>query len=80
MAEILESIQLENNKDNVIDLFGSKAFNLTVMRKRLPKHVYNAMLAVMKEDKPLEKDVAEVVANRTGAFHLAPEAAAATAG
>ena len=63
MAEILESIQLENNKDNVIDLFGSKAFNLTVMRKRLPKHVYNAMLAVMKEDKPLEKDVAEVVAN-----------------
>lgn len=63
MAEFTENITVEENKDNVVDLFGSKAFNLTVMRKRLPKHVYNAMLAVIKEDKPLEKDIAEVVAN-----------------
>ncbi len=63
MAEIMEKVVMENSKDNIIDLFGSKAFNLTVMRKRLPKHIYQAMLAAIKEDVPLERDVAEVVAN-----------------
>lgn len=53
----------EDSKNDIIDLFGSKAFNLTVMRKRLPKHVYKAMLASINEDKPLEKEDAEVVAN-----------------
>lgn len=62
MAELKEKITVDS-KDNIIDLFGSKAFNLTVMRKRLPKHIYKAMVAAIKEDVPLEKEVAEVVAN-----------------
>ncbi|WP_243135786.1 glutamine synthetase III, partial [Acetobacterium tundrae] len=33
------------------------------MRKRLPKHIYASLLKTMKEDLPLEKNVAEVVAN-----------------
>lgn len=53
----------DDGKNDIIDLFGSKAFNLTVMRKRLPKHVYKAMVAAIKEDQPLDKETAEVVAN-----------------
>ncbi|WP_207725061.1 glutamine synthetase III [Acetobacterium paludosum] len=33
------------------------------MRKRLPKHIYASLLKTIKEDLPLEKNVAEVVAN-----------------
>ncbi|WP_052307127.1 glutamine synthetase III family protein [Acetobacterium woodii] len=33
------------------------------MRKRLPKHIYASLLKTMKEDLPLEENVAEVVAN-----------------
>lgn len=58
-----ENLEVKDTKEKIIDLFGSKAFNLTVMRKRLPKHIYNAMLKVMKEDVPLEAETAEVVAN-----------------
>lgn len=49
--------------ENVSDLFGSKVFNSGVMRKRLPKHIYASLLKTMKEDLPLEENVAEVVAN-----------------
>lgn len=51
------------NNENVSDLFGSKVFNAGVMRKRLPKHIYASLLKTMKEDLPLEENVAEVVAN-----------------
>lgn len=50
-------------KENVADIFGSKVFNSGVMRKRLPKHIYASLLKTMKEDLPLEENVAEVVAN-----------------
>ncbi|MBC3796790.1 glutamine synthetase type III [Acetobacterium tundrae] len=49
--------------ENIADIFGSKVFNSGVMRKRLPKHIYASLLKTMKEDLPLEKNVAEVVAN-----------------
>ncbi|MBU4541887.1 MAG: glutamine synthetase III [Firmicutes bacterium] len=49
--------------ENVSELFGSKVFNSGVMRKRLPKHIYASLLKTMKEDLPLEENVAEVVAN-----------------
>lgn len=49
--------------ENVSDLFGSKVFNSGVMRKRLPKHIYASLLKTIKEDLPLEENVAEVVAN-----------------
>ncbi|HEY5537345.1 MAG TPA: glutamine synthetase III [Acetobacterium sp.] len=50
-------------KENVTDIFGSKVFNSGVMRKRLPKHIYASLLKTMKEDLPLEANVADVVAN-----------------
>ena len=49
--------------EDIIDLFGSKVFNITVMRKRLPKHIYLSMLNTIKQDLPLDERVAEVVAN-----------------
>lgn len=61
MSEVLNEVK--DSKNDVIDLFGSKVFNITVMRKRLPKHIYNAMIQTIKEDIPLEENVAEVVAN-----------------
>ncbi len=44
------------------ELFGSKVFNDTVMRSRLPKEVYKALKRTMTEGKHLELDVANVVA------------------
>ncbi|MEG0377639.1 MAG: glutamine synthetase III, partial [Eubacterium sp.] len=58
-----ELVEVKDCKEDVIDLFGSKVFNITVMRKRLPKHIYNSMIKTIKEDLPLEENVAEVVAN-----------------
>ena len=49
--------------ENIDEIFGSKVFNAGVMRKRLPKHIYASLLKTMKEDLPLEENVAEVVAN-----------------
>lgn len=63
LREIDHNIELDDTKEKIIDLFGSKVFNLTVMRKRLPKHVYNNMVKAMKEDQPLDRETAEVVAN-----------------
>jgi glutamine synthetase len=58
-----EVLEFKDSKEDVIELFGSKVFNITVMRKRLPKHIYKSMLRTIKEDLPLESEVAEVVAN-----------------
>jgi glutamine synthetase len=52
-----------DNKEDVINLFGSKVFNYTVMRKRLPKHIYKAMVDTVLKDLPLDENVAEVVAS-----------------
>lgn len=54
---------IKDQKDDIIELFGSKVFNITVMRKRLPKHIYKSMMRTIKDDLPLESEVAEVVAN-----------------
>ena len=58
-----EFTEIRDSKNDVIDLFGSRVFNITVMRKRLPKHIYQAMMRTIKEDVPLDENVAEVVAN-----------------
>ncbi len=58
-----ELMEIKDSKEDVIELFGSKVFNITVMRKRLPKHIYKSMMKTIKEDLPLEGEVAEVVAN-----------------
>ena len=54
---------IKDQKDDIIELFGSKVFNITVMRKRLPGHIYKSMMRTIKDDLPLESEVAEVVAN-----------------
>lgn len=61
MSEVLT--EAKNPKDDIVELFGSKVFNVTVMRKRLPKPIYKSMMRTIKDDVPLEPEVAEVVAN-----------------
>ncbi|WP_329886268.1 glutamine synthetase III, partial [Pseudoramibacter sp. HA2172] len=48
---------IKDQKDDIIELFGSKVFNITVMRKRLPKHIYKSMMRTIKDDLPLESEV-----------------------
>ncbi len=47
----------------VPEIFGSKVFNDTVMRARLPKEIYKALKKTIEEGRHLELDVANVVAN-----------------
>ncbi len=47
---------------NIPELFGSKVFNDTVMRSRLPKDVYKSLKRTISEGKHLNLDVANVVA------------------
>ena len=48
---------------NIPELFGSLVFNDTAMKARLPKDTYKALQKTREEGKPLEKHVANVVAN-----------------
>jgi len=50
------------NKD-IPDLFGSMVFNDDTMRIRLPKDTYRTLKKSISQGKPLELDVANVVAN-----------------
>lgn len=47
----------------VPELFGSQVFNETVMKARLPKDTFKALMKTRKEGQPLVPDVANVVAN-----------------
>ncbi len=44
-------------------IFGSQVFNDTVMRDRLPKHIYNSLKKTRQQGLPLDSEVADVVAN-----------------
>ena len=44
-----EELEVKDCKNDVIDLFGSKVFNITVMRKRLPKHSYKSMMVLIMD-------------------------------
>ena len=46
----------------VPEIFGSLVFNETVMKERLPKDVYNALQNTIKDGKPIDLKVANVVA------------------
>ncbi len=48
---------------NVTELFGSMVFNDAIMRARLPKETYRALQKTIDEGKPLDPQVANVVAN-----------------
>ena len=45
------------------DIFGSLVFDDTVMRERLPKHIYKSLKKTRQQGLPLEGEVADVVAN-----------------
>ena len=47
----------------ISELFGSMVFGDSVMKERLPKDTYKAMQKTIKEGKPLDISVANVVAN-----------------
>ena len=48
---------------NVTESFGSLVFNDAVMRQRLPKETYKALQRTIKDGRPLENEVATVVAS-----------------
>ena len=48
---------------NVPELFGSLVFNDTIMKTKLPKDTYRALRKTREEGKPLDLEVANVVAN-----------------
>ena len=48
---------------SVTELFGSKVFNASVMKERLPEEIYDLMQRAIKNNKRLDIDVANVVAN-----------------
>ena len=47
---------------NIPKLFGSEVFNDEVMRERLPKDVYKALMKTVNDGMHLQLDVANVVA------------------
>jgi len=48
---------------SVTEIFGSKVFNASVMKERLPEEIYDLMQRAIKNNKRLDLDVANVVAN-----------------
>ncbi len=48
---------------SVTEIFGSNVFNLSVMKKRLPKEAFKSLEQTIKNGTALEPEVAEVVAN-----------------
>lgn len=48
---------------DISEVFGSNVFNLRVMKDRLPRDTYKALLKTIDQGKPLTLEVANVVAN-----------------
>jgi glutamine synthetase len=48
---------------NISEIFGSMVFNDTVMKERLPKETYKAMKKTIENGLPLDRNVANIVAN-----------------
>jgi len=48
---------------NVTEVFGSNVFNSKVMKQRLPKEIYKALMETIENGTPLRPDIADVVAN-----------------
>lgn len=52
-----------NPPEVITDIFGQKVFNEMVMRDRLPANILHKMMETIENHKPLEADVAEIVAS-----------------
>ena len=48
---------------NIPEIFGSKVFNDRVMRERLPEDTYKALKKTIEIGKPIDKNIADVVAS-----------------
>ena len=53
----------ENERINVAEIFGSQVFNDTVMRRRLPKAVYQSLTKTSSKGQTLDPAIADIVAN-----------------
>ena len=56
-------MEITSNKNRVPEMFGSMVFNDRVMKERLPKETYKALLRTIEEGRKLDPAVASVVAN-----------------
>lgn len=54
----------------VSEIYGSMVFNEHTMQERLPSATYKSLIKTMKEGKPLEIEVANVVAHEIGRAHV----------
>ncbi len=54
---------MSNGKDSVTAIFGSSVFSESVMRERLPKDVYKSIKRTIDDGEPLDRSIANVVAN-----------------
>ncbi len=52
-----------NGNINVTDIFGSMVFNDSVMRERLPRHIYQSLKKTIELGQMLDDNLAEVVAS-----------------
>lgn len=48
---------------NISEVFGSMVFNDQVMKERLPKETYRAFKKCIENDQPLDRSIADVIAN-----------------
>ena len=48
------------------EIFGTNVFGDSVMKDRLPKSVYKALQATIKQGKPLDPTIADAVASGSG--------------
>ncbi len=56
-------MESRSNMINVPEMFGSLVFDDRTMKERLPKQTYKALKKTIQEDKPLDINVANIVAN-----------------
>jgi len=54
---------MSSNNEVVTEIFGSNVFNDSVMRERLPKETYGAVHKAIENRRPLDLDLASVIAN-----------------
>ncbi len=54
---------MNESHKSITDIFGTNVFNEIVMRERLPKTVYKAFKDCLDASRPLDADIANVIAN-----------------
>ncbi|MCB1141984.1 MAG: glutamine synthetase III [Leptospiraceae bacterium] len=67
ISKISDYIQEESNfspfETPVTELFGSKVFNIDLMRERLPKAVFKSVKKTIRDGNPLDPEIADIIAN-----------------